>query len=68
MGIVLLRFLALSYVAGLLVLIICLSSKEIIEKKRSLLGLFFFPILLFTKDGRSFLNKIIKENSKWIKK
>ena len=64
MSILLLRFLAIFYVVGILVLIISLCSKAIVEKKKTLLGLFFFPILLFTKEGRSFLNKIIKEDSK----
>ena len=64
MSILLLRFLAIFYVVGILVLIVSLCSKAIVEKKKTLLGLFLFPILLFTKEGRSFLNKIIKEASK----
>ncbi|MBE6449863.1 MAG: hypothetical protein E7013_04135 [Alphaproteobacteria bacterium] len=64
MSILLLRFLAIFYVVGILVLIVSLCSKAIVEKKKTLLGLFLFPILLFTKEGRSFLNKIIKEDSK----
>ena len=64
MGIVILRLLVLFYVAGILFLIISLGSKDIVEKKRSLLGLFVFPILLFSQEGRTFLSKIIKGEEK----
>ena len=64
MGLIVLRFLAIFYVVGILVLIVSFCSKAIIEKRRTFLGVFLFPILLFTKDGRSFLNKVIKGDLK----
>ncbi len=60
MGIIVLRLLVIFYVAGILFLIVSLGSKDIVEKKRSLLGLFVFPVLLFSQEGRTFLSKIIK--------
>ncbi|MBR4927083.1 MAG: hypothetical protein IKY98_02020 [Alphaproteobacteria bacterium] len=64
MGIIILRLLVIFYVAGILFLIVSLGSKDIVEKKRSLLGLFAFPILLFSQEGRTFLSKIIKGEEK----
>lgn len=64
MGIIILRLLVIFYVAGILFLIVSLGSKDIVEKKRSLLGLFVFPILLFSQEGRTFLSKIIKGEEK----
>ena len=64
MGIIILRLLVIFYVAGILFLIVSLGSRDIVEKKRSLLGLFVFPILLFSKEGRAFLCKIIKGEDK----
>lgn len=64
MGIIILRLLVIFYVAGILFLIVSLGSRDIVEKKRSLLGLFVFPILLFSKEGRTFLCKIIKGEDK----
>ena len=64
MSILFLRFLAFFYVVGMGVLIILLCSKDIVEKKRKLPGLFLFPVLLFTKEGRAFLTDLIKGDSK----
>lgn len=64
MGIIILRLLVIFYVAGILFLIVSLGSKDIVEKKRSLLGLFVFPVLLFSQEGRTFLSKIIKGEEK----
>ena len=64
MAILFLRFIVLFYVIGVLILLLSLFSKDIVKKKRSLLGLLFFPILLFSKEGRAFLNSLMKGNSK----
>lgn len=60
MGILILRFIAVFYVIGLLYLIISLLNKDIVNNKRNILGLVFFPVLLITSQGRKFLKEIIK--------
>ena len=64
MGILILRFIAVFYVIGLLYLIISLLKKVVspvlVNNKRSILGLVFFPVLLITSQGRKFLKEIIK--------
>ena len=59
MNILLLRLLILFYICGLIFLLVKLASSDLAKNDRRFLAILLFPICLATKEGRSYLKKII---------